>query len=282
MRRMSSFINKYRISLRCYFVSCTLDVYSIYLFAYRFRHKIFNVEKDSFSLYIVLRLFVTSEHEIPTLLLFHFRSSCIFIIQRKSLGTVLPYVFPLSIPSVSIYLFLCSLRLFYLRSSQPVSAEHFARWRDAAEDGRASSENPISVTSELKAIGRYRGITCVTAECYSRKITLGFRAGMVIFRDRRRKRARAVYPIPSSNAPDVLWLMARQDRVAVASSNTKRVFSCFKDKDPCATQAETLNIERAKGRRSRHIVSSRYFTKKVQQYKFAQRSAETKSASFIF
>jgi len=36
----------------------------------------------------------------------------------------------------------------------------------ARRDGRASSENPISVTSELKAIGRYRGITRVTAECY--------------------------------------------------------------------------------------------------------------------
>ena len=38
---------------------------------------------------------------------------------------------------------------------------------ETRQDGHASSENPISV--ELKAIDRYRGITCVTTECYTRK-----------------------------------------------------------------------------------------------------------------
>lgn len=77
-------------------------------------------------------------------------------------------------PPVSIYLFLSSPRLFLFA----LSRSQFRR--STLPDGktrapgrpRASYENPISVTSELKAIGRYRGITCVTTECYTRKLLL--------------------------------------------------------------------------------------------------------------
>lgn len=80
-----------------------------------------------------------------------------------------------------------------------------------ARTARASYENPISVRSELKAIGRYRGITCVTTECYTRKLLLSASvpewSSFEI--DVGAARAHAVYPIPSSNASDVPWLMAR-------------------------------------------------------------------------
>lgn len=107
--------------------------------------KIFELYIYHFAFFILV---YSSSYPRKNLALFCFSLSCISVFL-----------------SISIYLsssllafFICASRRQFWRSTLLDS--------ETRRDGRASSENPISVTSELKAIGRYRGITRVTAECY--------------------------------------------------------------------------------------------------------------------
>lgn len=117
-------------------------------------------------IYILLIFFIISECKKYFELSLSICFLCIFIIiSARKFSLFCPSLSCISIFfSVSIYLSLSSPSFLFALFASSFGG---ALCPIARRDDRASSENPISVTSELKAIGRYRGITRVTAECYT-------------------------------------------------------------------------------------------------------------------
>lgn len=161
----------------------TFDFIYVYLFALHFCMKYYMKRQKKISLFSTLYLLRQSK-KCQSYIVIPF--SFFMYIHHPARKFGLSCLTPLSVPQYP-FIFFLALSTFFICAPRSQFRRNTLLDGETRQDGRASPKNPISVTSELKAKDRYHEITCVTAECYSRKTTLGFRAGMVIFRDRRRR-----------------------------------------------------------------------------------------------